>query len=83
MWQGQQVIPAGWVAEATARQVPNGTDPKSDWAQGYGYRYWRCRPGTFRGDGAFGQYYLVMPEQDMVMAMTAGVGNMQAVLDAV
>jgi CubicO group peptidase (beta-lactamase class C family) len=83
MWQGRQVIPAGWVAEATARQVPNGTDPMSDWAQGYGYQYWRCRHNAFRGDGAFGQYCIVMPEQDMVMAMTSGAGNMQAVLDAV
>lgn len=83
VWQGRQVIPAAWVAEATARQAPNGADPASDWAQGYGYQFWRCRHNAFRGDGAFGQYCVVMPEQDMVLAITSGVGNMQAVLDLV
>lgn len=83
VWQGQQVIPAAWVAEATARQVPNGTDPASDWAQGYGYQFWRCRHNAYRGDGAFGQYCVVMPEQDAVAAITSGVGDMQAVLNVI
>ena len=42
---------------------------------------WRCRHGAFRGDGAFGQYCVVMPEQEAVLAITSGVGDMQAVLN--
>ncbi len=56
MWNGKQLIPAEWIEAATSRQVSNGQDAKSDWAQGYGYQFWRCRGGHYRGDGAFGQY---------------------------
>ena len=82
-WQGRQLVPAAWVEEATTRQVSNGSNPKSDWEQGYGYQFWRCRHGAYRGDGAFGQYCVVMPEQDAVVAITSGVKDMQAVLNLV
>lgn len=81
-WQGQQLIPAEWVAAATSYQTPNNGD-NPDWAQGYGYQFWRCQHNAYRGDGAFGQYCIVMPEQDAVLAMTSGVSDMQAVLDQV
>lgn len=82
-WRGKQLIPTAWVQAATARQTANGSNPKSDWDQGYGYQFWRSRHGAFRGDGAFGQYCIVMPEQDAVVAMTSGVKDMQAVLNLV
>ena len=82
-WQGKQLVPASWVEEATARQTSNGSSPRSDWDQGYGYQFWRCRHGGYRGDGAFGQYCIVLPEQDAVIAITAGVRDMQAVLNLV
>jgi CubicO group peptidase (beta-lactamase class C family) len=82
-WQGKQLVPAAWVEEATARQTANGSNPKSDWDQGYGYQFWRCRHHAYRGDGAFGQYCIVLPEQDAVIAITSGVRDMQAVLNLV
>jgi CubicO group peptidase (beta-lactamase class C family) len=82
-WHGRRLIPEAWVDAATARQTSNGSSPKSDWDQGYGYQFWRCRHGAFRGDGAFGQYCVVLPEQDAVIAITSGVRDMQAVLNAV
>jgi CubicO group peptidase (beta-lactamase class C family) len=82
-WQGKQVVPASWVQEATARQTSNGSNPDSDWDQGYGYQFWRCRHGAYRGDGAFGQYCIVLPEEDAVIAITSGVRDMQAVLNLV
>jgi CubicO group peptidase (beta-lactamase class C family) len=80
-WQGKQLVPASWVEAATARQTSNGSNPKSDWDQGYGYQFWRCRHGAYRGDGAFGQFCIVMPEQDAVMAITSGVRDLQKVLN--
>jgi hypothetical protein len=82
MWQGRQVVPAGWIAEASSIHSDNG-DPQSgsDWTQGYGYQFWRCRHDAYRGDGAFGQFCVVMPQQDAVLAITSGVRDMQAVLD--
>jgi hypothetical protein len=82
-WNGKQLVPEAWVEAATARQTSNGSNPKSDWDQGYGYQFWRCRHGAYRGDGAFGQYCIVLPEQDAVIAITAGVRDMQAVLNLV
>jgi hypothetical protein len=82
-WDGRQLVPAAWVEAATARQTSNGSSPKSDWDQGYGYQFWRCRHGAYRGDGAFGQYCVVMPGQDAVLAITSGVKDMQAVLNVV
>jgi CubicO group peptidase (beta-lactamase class C family) len=83
MWNGKQLLPAAWVEAATARQTSNGSNPDSDWEQGYGYQFWRCRHGIYRGDGAFGQYCIVMDDHDTVVAMTSGVKNMQAVLEIV
>ena len=80
-WEGRQLLPAAWVDAATSRQVSNGSNPDSDWDQGYGYQFWRCRNGAYRGDGAFGQFCVVLPEQDSVVAITSGVGDMQGVLD--
>jgi CubicO group peptidase (beta-lactamase class C family) len=80
-WRGKQVVPAQWIEEATARQTANGSAPSSDWDQGYGYQFWRSRHNTYRGDGAFGQYCMVMPEYDAVVAITSGVRDMQAVMN--
>jgi CubicO group peptidase (beta-lactamase class C family) len=82
-WQGRQIVPAAWVEQATSKQVSNGSDPAKDWDQGYGFQFWRCRHGAFRGDGAFGQFCIVLPEQDAVIAITAQTGDMQAELNVV
>lgn len=83
MWNGKQLIPAAWVEQATAVQTSNGSAPTSDWDQGYGYQFWRSRHNSFRGDGAFGQYCMVIPELDAVVAITSGVRNMQQVMNLV
>ncbi|MGV3614144.1 MAG: serine hydrolase domain-containing protein [Fimbriimonas sp.] len=82
-WNGKPLLPEAWVEEATKRQVSNG-DPAqaNDWSQGYGYQFWRCQHGHYRGDGAFGQYCVVMPAHDAVLAITSGVGDMGAILKA-
>ena len=82
-WNGQQILPESWVAQATSRQVETAPKMKGDWAEGYGFQFWRCRHGAYRGDGAFGQFCLVLPEQDAVIVMTADTKNMQAQLDLV
>ncbi len=39
---------------------------------GYGYHLWQCsREGTFRADGVFGQYCIVAPDKETVVAVTA------------
>lgn len=82
-WQGKQLVPESWIEAATARQTSNGSSPASDWDQGYGYQFWRCRHGAYRGDGAFGQYCIVLPDQDAVIAITSGLRDMQAVMNLI
>ena len=82
-WDNQQVIPADWVEQATIKQVSNGNDTSSDWNQGYGFQFWRCRHNAFRGDGKDGQFCIVLPDQDAVVVMTANTTNMQAELNLV
>jgi CubicO group peptidase (beta-lactamase class C family) len=82
-WQGKQLLPASWVRAATGRQMSNGSNPKSDWEQGYGFQFWRCRHGAYRGDGAKGQFCIVLPDLDAVIAMTADAPDMQAQLSLV
>ena len=82
-WEGKQLIPTTWVQQATSKQVSNGDNPSSDWNQGYGFQFWRCRHNAFRGDGKDGQFCIVMPDQDAVVVMTANTTNMQAQLSLV
>jgi CubicO group peptidase (beta-lactamase class C family) len=81
-WGEHQLIPEKYVAEATSRQVATSKEDNVDWRQGYGYQFWMSRHG-YRGDSAFGQFCLVLPEQDAVVATTAGTEATQAVLDNV
>ena len=83
MWNGKQLIPAAWIHEATSMQTSTGSAPASDWDQGYGYQFWRSRHNSFRGDGAFGQFCMVIPELDAVVVITSGVRSMQQVMNLV
>ena len=70
-WAGKELLPESWVAEATrSHVVPDRDDP--DWSQGYGFQFWRCVPGFYRADGAYGQFCIVMPQYDAVLAITSG-----------
>lgn len=83
-WNGQQIISKEWVAEATKKQVES-QENESDWGQGYGYQFWRCKPepGFYRGDGAFGQYCIVIPQQQTVIVINSESKDMQASMNLV
>src|SRR5581483_3360250 len=88
-WHEAQILPSAWVEEATSFKIQQpGADleklkRESDWHQGYCYKFWRCRHNAFRGDGAFGQYTIVMPDQDVVIAITSESSNMQGEMNLV
>ena len=93
-WNGKQLLPSAWFDEATSAHVssmPSGMRPEQlspdmkqqDWVQGYGYQMWRSRYNSFRADGAFGQYILILPEQDGVIIVTAKVDDMQEELNRI
>jgi CubicO group peptidase (beta-lactamase class C family) len=83
-WDSQRILTEVWIAEATKATSDNSnTETNPDWTLGYGYQFWRCRHNCYRGDGAFGQYCIIMPEQEAVLAIVSGVRDLQAVLDKV
>jgi len=93
-WNGRQLLPESWIDEATTSHIsslPSGTTREnlkmkpedSDWLQGYGYQMWRCRHNGVRADGANGQYIIILPEKDAVIAVTANVSDMQAELNLI
>jgi hypothetical protein len=82
-WKDKQLLPKEWIDEATSNHISNGDNPESDWNQGYCYQFWRCRHEAYRGDGAFGQYCIVLPNLDAVIAITSGIKDMQAVLNLI
>jgi len=79
-WNGVQLLSEEYVAEATSRHIDTPAQDNVDWQQGYGFQFWMARHG-YRGDGAFGQFCVVLPELDAVVATTGGTEAMQAVLD--
>jgi CubicO group peptidase (beta-lactamase class C family) len=60
-WRGRCVVPAGWLKQATSRQVEG-------WP--YGYLWWMNTFGGFRAQGRHGQYLFVLPEKHEVIVFT-------------
>lgn len=83
-WGDAQLVPAEFVAECRRPQIGNSRQQAfPDWRQGYGYQMWMCRHGAQRADGAFGQFAVVLPDADAIVACTGQVIEMQAQLDLV
>jgi CubicO group peptidase (beta-lactamase class C family) len=80
----RRVLSAAWVREArTPSGLPNDEEgAQPDWRLGYGCSFWTSSHG-YRGDGAYGQFALVLPEQDAVVVTTAEDDDMQGLLDLV
>jgi CubicO group peptidase (beta-lactamase class C family) len=82
----RRLIPREWVELATSRHVE--TLPSdiggggAEWLCGYGYQFWMSRHGYF-GNGAFGQQCVVVPEQDLVVAVTSATLEEQSIFDAI
>ena len=97
VWNGKQLVSKEWVKEASKYQVPSvpaGTRPDEveqkgltpqncTFLLGYGYQMWRCPDNAYRADGARGQYIIVVPDSDAVIAVTANSANLQAEQDLI
>ena len=73
-WNGRQLIPADYIAEASSKQVENG-------GEGYGYLFWRGAHNTYRADGKYGQYAIVLPDDNVVIAVNAECRPQHLLLD--
>jgi CubicO group peptidase (beta-lactamase class C family) len=76
VWNGRQVVSKNWVEAASTAQVAT-TDENQD----YGYGWWMDHENpvghVFRADGRGGQFVVVVPALDVVLA-TTGSGSFDA-----
>jgi CubicO group peptidase (beta-lactamase class C family) len=63
MTDGVEVLPAGWLDNATRKQVGYGVP-----GEGYGYQWWTWDDGSFQADGIFGQGIFIDPARKLVIA---------------
>ena len=63
---GQTIVPDGWLAEATKRQVPIDVPDR-----GYGYFWWTYDDGSFTARGIFGQGIFIDPKRKLVIVSNA------------
>lgn len=80
-WQGVQLIPEAWIGEVTRKQID--TPGTADWGAGYGGQFWMCTHGAYRADGMRGQFCVVIPDKEAVIAINSDEDDMQGILDAV
>ena len=73
-WQGKQLLDPNWVRESGRKQVENEED-------GYGYLFWRGKYDSYRADGLYGQYSVILPAQEAVITCTAESRNQKQVLE--
>ncbi|NLJ30420.1 MAG: beta-lactamase family protein [Clostridiales bacterium] len=74
VYKGRRIVSEAWVQSLANDTIPCGLpgneEPES--AAGYGYQVWRCVcPGSYRADGMYGQFSIVVPDKRAVVTVTA------------
>lgn len=70
MYNGKRILSKEWIDIATSAISDNSGNGDENWCAGYGLQIWRNCSGGYRGDGAYGQFCVVLPEQGVVVTMT-------------
>ncbi|WP_299656174.1 serine hydrolase [uncultured Tateyamaria sp.] len=68
-WQGQQIVPADWIAASTVASAET-----EQGKIGYGYQWWipvDATDGQFMGRGIYGQYLYIDQQAGVVIVSTA------------
>lgn len=82
-WEGKQLVSAAWIDTATRAHITTKMLKDADYDLGYGYCFWNCRHGAYRADGKNGQYVVVLPGKDAVVAISSDEETMSPILYAV
>ncbi len=71
VYEGEALIPAEYIKQATAKQVPTDFMSKFDERHGYGFQIWKTREDGFALYGLGGQLALCVPELDLMLVTIA------------
>lgn len=83
VWEGRQLIPEEWVEQASRAQIL-ADEGDGEIGRHYGYLFWIMPDGMFRADGKYGQYCVVVPRKNAVVAVNSmQIENEKDVLRAV
>ena len=87
-WNGKQIVSSKWIDGASRTHISTLNPhtkiiPPPDYNIGYGYQFWTCRHGAYRADGKDGQFLIVLPQKESVIAITSNEENMKPILYAV
>ncbi|MEN6471629.1 MAG: serine hydrolase [Clostridiaceae bacterium] len=75
VWEGKRIVSEAWVRASTQKQTDTFA---GDASGGYGYQIWVNADGSYQFNGAFGQYVMVFPEYNAVVAMFSGCADLFA-----
>ena len=86
-WEGKQLLSQEWFDQACTKQIETAGRAQPDhpdWNAGYGFQFWMCdEPGSFRADGAFGQFAVVLPQKDAVILTQSSTEQTFSLMEAI
>ncbi|MCI1966081.1 MAG: beta-lactamase family protein [Oscillospiraceae bacterium] len=74
VWGEKRLISEDYLKKMSSDTVPSGWDgcEEPECLSGYGYQVWRCSgQGAYRADGKYGQFCVLLPEQETAVTITA------------
>jgi len=74
-WNGEQIVPARWVDQSTAKHMETKGLMNQAEDDGYGYFWWIDAYGGYSAHGFGGQYIFVVPKLNLVAVFTSGLAD--------
>ncbi len=73
-WNGKQLLLAEWIEESTRQYAPDAP---------YAYLFWRGKYNSFRADGKYGQFSIVLPDYDAVISVVSECRKTEELMAAI
>ena len=73
-WNGKQLLSAEWIEESTRQYAPDAP---------YAYLFWRGKYNSFRADGKYGQFSIVLPDYDAVISVVSECRKTEELMAAI
>lgn len=70
VWNGRRLLEEEWVRAASTPYI-EADEGDEEIGHHYGYLFWTMPDGMFRADGKYGQYCIVIPKKDAVVAINS------------